>query len=70
MGAALNVPLPDWLAVIVHVPANNMEAVLPETEQILGVDEEKLTAKPELAVAVRETVAFPVWAPGLLKLIV
>jgi hypothetical protein len=47
-----------------------MEAVLPETEQILGVDEEKLTAKPELAVAVRETVAFPVWVPGLLKLIV
>jgi hypothetical protein len=47
-----------------------MDAVVPDTVQILGVDEEKLTAKPELAVAVRETVAFPVWVPGLLKLIV
>lgn len=70
LDAALYEAFPDWLAVIVHVPASNMVAVVPDTEQIVGVDDEKLTVKPELAVAERVTVALPVCVPGLLKLIV
>jgi hypothetical protein len=42
---------------MMQFPAATIEAVLPETVQIAGVVDEKLTARPELAVADRFTVA-------------
>ena len=43
--------MPAWLAVMEHVPAETMATVLPATVQTGVVVEAKLTAKPELAVA-------------------
>ncbi len=43
--------LPVWLAWMVQVPAPSSEAVVPETVQMVGVVEVKLTGRPELAVA-------------------
>jgi hypothetical protein len=40
---------------MVQVPAANSEAVDPETVQMVGVVELKLTGSPELAVAVSVT---------------
>jgi hypothetical protein len=50
--AAAYVPLPACEAVIVQVPVRRKVAVLPETAQTLELLE-KLTASPELALAVR-----------------
>lgn len=38
---------------MVQVPAETRVAVLPETVQIAGVSDVKLTGKPEVALAVR-----------------
>jgi hypothetical protein len=38
---------------MLHVPVVSSVAVLPETVQTLGVDDVKVTASPELAVALR-----------------
>ena len=51
VGAGPNIPFPAWLAVIEHVPPPTMVTTPPETAQTLDVVEVKLTAKPELAVA-------------------
>jgi len=53
--------LPGWLACTVQVPAALSVAVTPETVQMTGVVEAKLTARPEVAVAERETDAPAVW---------
>ena len=54
-------PLPGWDAVMMHVPAEMSEAVLLETVQTEGVEEVKLTGKPELAAAVRAREAPTDW---------
>lgn len=51
-GAARNAPLPDWSALIVHVPADrNASAPLPATVQTPPVDDASDTASPEVDVA-------------------
>ena len=42
---------------MMHVPAAKNEAVVPDTVQTLGVEELKLTGRPELAVALSVNVA-------------
>ncbi len=54
--------LPVWLAWMVHVPVATSEAVDPETVQMAGVVEVKLTDRPELAVAVKERIELRLWA--------
>lgn len=49
--AAAKLSLPLWSAVMEHVPAAKTDTRLAVTEQIAGVPEEKVTANPELAVA-------------------
>ena len=39
-----------------QVPAATIFAVVPDTEHVAGVKELKVTARPELAEAMRETV--------------
>jgi hypothetical protein len=68
--AALYVELPAWEAVRVHVPPASREAVLPETVQMLGVDEAKLTARPEVAVAFRASEVPEVWVGMAAKVMV
>ena len=46
-GAAEYVPLPAWLAEIMHVPGLSIEIVVPETEQTPGVVDEKVTPSPD-----------------------
>ena len=48
--------MPDWLAVMVHVPAVTSVTVVPLTVQTGVVVEAKLTVRPELAVALTVTV--------------
>ncbi len=43
--------MPVWLAWMVHVPTETRVTVEPETVQTLMVVDAKLTARPELAVA-------------------
>jgi hypothetical protein len=62
--------LPDWLAWIVQVPEAINVAVVPERVQTLVVVEVKVTAKPELAVAVSVSGYPTVCVVGALKLIV
>jgi hypothetical protein len=56
-------PSPAWVAWIVQIPGARREAAEPETEQIVGVVEAKLTGRPELAVAERGSAIdeFRVW---------
>jgi hypothetical protein len=49
--AALKEALPPWLAMMVQVPALTPLTVVPLTVQMVGVEELKLTARPEVAVA-------------------
>ena len=49
--AALKLPLPAWLAVIVAVPRPTTVSVFPETETTDGFELIKVSAKPEDAVA-------------------
>jgi len=51
--------LPAWLAVTEQVPAASSVAVVPETVQTAAVDDVKVTASPELAVAMRVIGAEP-----------
>ena len=51
--AAAYVVLPVWLAVIEHVPSVNSVTVAADNVQIVGLLEAKVTANPELAVAVK-----------------
>ena len=51
--AAAYCELPACEAWIVHVPAASSVALVPETEQMVGVLEAKLTASPEVEDAVR-----------------
>ena len=62
--------MPACDAVIEQVPAAMKLAVAPETVQTLAVVEAKLTARPEVAVAVRLSGVPTVCAPGLLKVMV
>jgi phage tail protein X len=57
--AAAKVELPVWLAVMEHVPAARTVTVLPATVQTEGVFEAKVTANPELAVALTLNGATP-----------
>ena len=50
-GAALYVLLPFCVAVTVQEPAASNAPMFPDTPQVAGVEEEKLTSSPELAVA-------------------
>lgn len=68
--AALYVAFPAWFAEMVQVPAASMLAVVPDTEQMLGVDEENVTARPEVAEADNVNEVPNVRVPGLLKVIV
>ena len=62
-GAAEYEPLPDWFASTVHGPGARNETVEPDTPHTDGLPDEKLTASPELAVAVTVYVDPPVAAP-------
>ena len=53
--------LPVWLAWMVQVPAISNEAFGPETLQIAGVVDAKLTGRPELAVAVSARIELADW---------
>lgn len=46
---------------MMQLPTASSEAVEPETEQIAGVVDVKLTGRPELAVAVKTKVEFAGW---------
>ena len=61
--AAAYTALPGWAAWIVHVPAASSDAIEPETVQMVGVEEVKMTDSPELAVAVNAMVELAVCAP-------
>lgn len=73
-GAAFQLASPAWLAAMVQVPAATRVTLLPETVQIAGVGELKLTGSPALEVATSATgeaesevvggaVKLIVWAP-------
>jgi hypothetical protein len=68
--AALYVLLPPWDATMVHVPAASIVAVVPLTEQIPVVLLEKLTARPDDALAESVNDVPTVRVPGLLKVMV
>lgn len=58
------VRLPGWNAAIRQLPTTISDAVVPDTVQTLGVEDVKLTGRPEVAVAVRATV-FPICCVGI-----
>lgn len=69
--AAAKVPLPPWFAVIVQVPTATKVNVLPVTVQTGAVEDVKVTASPDVAVADSAGGAVPsVWSPGPAKLMV
>ena len=55
--------MPLWVAVIVQLPAAMSEAVVPDTVQMLVVEELKVTGKPELAEAISVIGVPTVWLP-------
>jgi hypothetical protein len=57
--AAAKAALPAWLAVMEHVPTARMVTVLPDTVHTEVVVEAKVTANPELAVALMVNGAAP-----------
>ena len=59
--------MPACVAWMVQVPAATNVAVAPPTVQTLAVVEAKLTARPELAVALSASGVPTVCAPGLAK---
>ena len=59
--AAEYVALPACMALMVQLPTASIEAVLPETEQLAGLRVEKVTGRPELAVALRVTLDWNCW---------
>jgi hypothetical protein len=69
--AAPQLPLPSCVAWIVHVPAPTSVTVTPDTVHTAEVVEAKLTANPELAVALTANGAVPnTWPDKPPKLIV
>ena len=63
--AALKLVLPAWRAVTVQVPLPTSDSTVPLTVQTAGVLDEKLTARPELAVPINGPGVVPsVWLPG------
>ncbi|MDH4050271.1 MAG: hypothetical protein OEU93_01750 [Rubrivivax sp.] len=63
--AAAYVALPDWLAVTVQVPSATRVSVPPLTVQTAGVEDAKLTASPDDAVADKAKGGVPsAWLPG------
>jgi len=69
--AALVAAFPAWSASIVHEPELTKVNAPPEVMvQIPVVEDEKLTVKPELEVALRVGLVPKFCAPGLLKVIV
>lgn len=60
--------LPAWLALTVQLPTLTSVSVLPLTVQTAGVVDAKVTARPELAVALKAGGAMPkVWPAGAAK---
>ena len=55
--------MPGWLAVTAQPPLETIVTLLPETVQTLVVDDEKLTERPELALALTVNGA---WLEGTL----
>jgi hypothetical protein len=64
VGAGENEPFPAWLAAIVQAPCIKTVTVFPLTVQFAGVVELRLTASPELAVAVMAKGADPMGKLG------
>ena len=62
--------MPAWFAVTTQDPAARPVTVVPTTEQIVGVAELKVTAKPELAVALSVPVPFTTTVGASPKVIV
>ncbi len=54
----------------VQVPAAAKFAAVPETVQMDGVEDERVTGRPEEALAESGMGAPTVWAPGLVKVMV
>lgn len=67
--AALKLALPAWLAVMVQVPTPTSVALVLATVQTAGVEDTRLTASPELALATKATgVVLKAWLAGAVKL--
>ncbi len=58
VAAARKPALPGWSAAITQLPAARIDTVPPLTEQMDGEPDEKVTARPELAVADTANVPF------------
>ena len=58
-GAAVKLALPHWFAVIAQVPPLSKVTVFAETVQTAGVEEAKMTGKPDEAVALKLNGAEP-----------
>ena len=70
-GAAAYVVSPAWEAWIWQLPAETSVSVSPLTVQTAGVDDARLTARPDVAVATNRGAGVPsVWSPGDAKLMV
>ena len=68
--AAAKLLLPGWLAVTVQAPIATSDKAVPLTVQTPVVDDTRVTAKPDVAVATRAGGAVPsVWLPGDAKVI-
>ena len=69
--AERNALLPDWLALMMQVPGvRKLSVPLEVMVHTLGVLEEKLTDRPEVAVALSVGVVPKLCAPGLEKVMV
>jgi hypothetical protein len=55
------VALPAWLAVIAQVPVDTSVTAIPDTVQTGSVVEEKVMARPELAVALSASGVGLIW---------
>ncbi|MFO0394271.1 MAG: hypothetical protein ACK508_00065 [Lysobacteraceae bacterium] len=67
----MNAALPAWSALIVHVPAaTKVSEPLEVIEQTPVVAELKLTARPDVAAALKDNDAPNVWVPGFANVIV
>jgi hypothetical protein len=66
--AAANEALPDWLALMVQVPAVSKLNAVPLTLHTLGVVDANATLKPDDAVAAKAAGAAPkLWLAGCAK---
>ena len=65
VAAGAKLALPACAAVTVQLPVLSKVTVFATTEQTLGVFDEKVTARPDVAVAIKLTGGVPrVWLPG------